>query len=426
MKERKTFATEKDALDWARSVEETITKHRAQTDVPNDKLVMAENYSKILDRLSPYSKTPEDAADFYLAHLGKEATRQSKPSVAELVDKWKESKLTSKIKPIGKRMVGEVKFYARFLRNTWGGLKIEDVTHQMVEDVLNKLPAKNRNTHRKYLRFIRMFFIWAKHKRHLRQENPTDGILIKSEDFTAKFYDSEKVCQLLRHVATSEKDLVGMYALLTFAGLRPSEGARVEWEDIDFETHEIYVKKGKREERRFILEAPAKETLFAWLRWHRDNTPKDQPFVALRNLGNRERKVRKAVLNGEWVQDGLRHGFATYYNALTQDPYKVCYVTGDIIKTVKRHYMRAVKKKVCDAFWGLTPAVVLADEQGKNGVAPSGAPAPAVSPDNPDNSTAVIKTSDCVIKNASVQIASPAKKTKMHYVPVATGDDALP
>lgn len=91
----------------------------------------------------------------------------------------------------------------------------------------------------------------------------------------------------------------------------------------------------------------------------------------MNRVANREKRsdgltlrLRRAVLNGEWIQDGLRHGFATYYNALTKNPYKVCYVTGDIIKTVQRHYMRAVKKSVCDAFWGLTPNVVLADEQG--------------------------------------------------------------
>jgi len=363
MKEVKTFSSEKEALDWARAIEERILKHGAQADVPTEKVVMADAYSKLVDRLSPYAKTPEEAVDFYLVHLGREATRQSKPSVGELVDKWKESKLTSKIKPIGKRMEVEVKFYARFLRSKWGELKIEDVTHQMVEDVLNNLPAKNRNTHRKYLRFIRMFFIWAKNKRHLSQENPTDGIVIKSEDFKALRFEPEQVRDLLRYVATNEKDLVGMYALLIFAGLRPSEGARVEWKDIDFDTHEIYVKKGKREARYFILETPAKETLFAWLNWHKENTPKDHPFVQQRNLSNRERRIRKAVLNGEWIQDGLRHGFATYYNALTKNPYKVCHVTGDIIKTVKRHYMRAVKKNVCDAFWGLPPSVVLSSEK---------------------------------------------------------------
>ena len=68
------------------------------------------------------------------------------------------------------------------------------------------------------------------------------------------------------------------------------------------------------------------------------------------------------------------HWSATYYNALTKNPYKVCYVTGDIIKTVKRHYMRAVKKKVCDAFWGLTPSVVLTNEKGQLDASRSAAP----------------------------------------------------
>jgi hypothetical protein len=64
---------------------------------------------------------------------------------------------------------------------------------------------------------------------------------------------------------------------------------------------------------------------------------------------------------------------ATYYNALTKNPYKVCYVTGDVIKTVKRHYMRAVKKTVCEAFWGLTPSVVLTNENSRIAAAPSAA-----------------------------------------------------
>jgi hypothetical protein len=142
------------------------------------------------------------------------------------------------------------------------------------------------------------------------------------------------------------------------------------------------------------------ETLFAWLTWHKENTPKDHPFVPQKNLSNRERAIRKAVLNGDWIQDGLRHGFATYYNALTKNPYKVCHVTGDIIKTVKRHYLRAVRKTVCDAFWGLTPSVVLAEENGQIDAAPLAAP------DNPDKPTPAIITSDCVIKNSSSQIAS--------------------
>jgi hypothetical protein len=96
----------------------------------------------------------------------------------------------------------------------------------------------------------------------------------------------------------------------------------------------------------------------------------------------------------------------------------------DIIKTVKRHYMRAVKRTVCDAFWGLTPSVVLADEHGQVDATQTAASSTSAAPDNPDKPTPTIKTSDCVIKTQSVQIASPAKKTDVHFVPINTGQNA--
>ena len=86
---------------------------------------------------------------------------------------------------------------------------------------------------------------------------------------------------------------------------------------------------------------------------------------------------------------------------------------------VKRHYARTIPKDEWEAFWKLTPKVVLADE-----AKPSQPPVP--SPDNPDKPTADIKSSDCVIENTSVQIASTVKKTEMHFMPMNTGANALP
>jgi integrase len=149
--------------------------------------------------------------------------------------------------------------------------------------------------------------------------------------------------------------LLGYYALLTFAGLRPSEGARVRWEDINFETGELYVRKGKKEARHFILHPNA----ITWLKYHRNNSAQDAPFVVSKNLPNRERDVRQTTLNGEWIQDGLRHGMATYYNALVKNVAEVANVLGDDQRTVKRHYMRSVPERLCKEFWGLTPEVVL-------------------------------------------------------------------
>jgi len=56
----------------------------------------------------------------------------------------------------------------------------------------------------------------------------------------------------------------------------------------------LYVRKGKKEARRFILHSTALE----WLKYHKNQSPKDAPFVKLQNLANREKEVR-SILNGE-------------------------------------------------------------------------------------------------------------------------------
>jgi hypothetical protein len=174
--ERPTFSTEKEALDRARAIAKQVEKSGAQAELPKEKSAMADAYTKLADRLISYSKTPENATGFYLAYLGSEAIRQAQPSLMELVDEWQNEKLTSKIKPLAERTKTELKQYARHLRRKWGDQKTDDVTRRMVEDALNGLPVNNRNTHRKYLRYIRMFFIWAKDNQHLTRENPTQGI----------------------------------------------------------------------------------------------------------------------------------------------------------------------------------------------------------------------------------------------------------
>lgn len=413
MNERKTFSTEKDALDWARAIEETIAKHGAQADVPKEKVVMADAYAKLIGRLTPYSKTPEEAVGFFLVHLGTEATRKAKPFIRDLVNKWHEFKKADTT--LSKRTLTEIRSYARFIKRKWGDLKPDDAKRNQIDLLLKGLKISN-TTRRKYLLYVRMFFSWVKDEGHLLQ-NPTDGIFYKPDDFNGDFYTPEVTKRLLRYVVEHEKDLIGYYALLTFAGLRPSEGARVQWQDYNSKTNELYVRKGKTHARHIILKPVAVE----WMTFHRENTPKDAPFISLLSLGNREKEIRTAVLNGKWVQDGLRHGFGTYFKALTKSIAEVADYMGNSPDIVKRHYARTVPKEDCDAFWGLTPAVVSANEEGKGDAA--GAPDKA---DKADKATPAIKTSDCVIKSVPVQVASPAKKSEMHFVPMNTGENALP
>lgn len=354
MNERKTFATQKEALDYRKQILENLTKYGAQPTIPTETKHQAELYGALLERLKAFGKRPEEAVDHYIKFLGEETIRQVKPAIRELADKWKDFKNTDKT--LSRKTVIEIRSYARFIKSQWGDHKPDALKKNEIDLLIRGLKISN-NTRRKYLRYIRMFFSWVKDE-HLIVANPTDGIFYKPDDFNADFYDVPTTSNLLRYVVEHEKDLIGYYALLTFAGLRPSEGARVQWSDLSFKTSELYVRKGKTNARHIILEPVAVE----WMRFHRENTPQGKPFIDLCSLENREKEVREATLNGDWVQDGLRHGFATYYKAKTKSIEKVSDYLGNSLDIVKRHYQRTVPAEDCEAFWNLTPAVVMAKD----------------------------------------------------------------
>src|SRR5258708_32277609 len=83
--------------------------------------------------------------------------------------------------------------------------------------------------------------------------NATTGIKIKPDNFEKEFYPPETLKELLRSVVENHKPLVGYYSLLAFAGLRPSEGARVQWHHVNFSTKELHVIKGKTDARHIPL-----------------------------------------------------------------------------------------------------------------------------------------------------------------------------
>jgi integrase len=365
MDERKSFPTELEAINYAKDIEKQIKKSGAQPEISKEKVASADAYTALSEKLNPYGKTPEEAVAHYLKFLGNEVLRQAKPTIRHLVDSWKSFKRADTT--LSSKTLVEIDQYCRFIKRTWGEQKPDEPRRNEIDLHLKGLKVSN-NTRRKYIRYVRMFFAWVKDEGHILQ-NPTDGIFFKPDDFNGEFYSPDTTKRLLRYVADNYKDLIGYYALLTFAGLRPSEGARVQWVDFSFKTNELYVRKGKTNARHIILEPVAVE----WMKFHRENAAQGSVFVDLKALPNREKLIRAAVLNGNWVQDGLRHGFATYFKNLKKDINRVADYLGNSPSVVKRHYARTIPAEECTAFWQLTPAKVMADEPEAN--APSN-PAP--------------------------------------------------
>lgn len=136
-----------------------------------------------------------------------------------------------------------------------------------------------------------------------------------------------------------------------FGGLRPTEAQKAEWQDITFESKEVFVKNHRKtSSRRFILRNA--DGLWVWLTHIKTKYP-NEPLNPTGNHNTFERKVRREF--GGWIQDGLRHSFGTYYHSHTHDIAHVVYVMGNSIKIAKKHYVREVTKEWNDKFWSLKP-----------------------------------------------------------------------
>jgi hypothetical protein len=61
LNERRSFNSEKAALDYAEQIAEQIKKGGSVADVPKEKIALADRYEKLVEKLTPYGKTPEDA-----------------------------------------------------------------------------------------------------------------------------------------------------------------------------------------------------------------------------------------------------------------------------------------------------------------------------------------------------------------------------
>jgi integrase len=166
------------------------------------------------------------------------------------------------------------------------------------------------------------------------------------------FLNLEDVQRLLS--VADEYGLLGYFVLGFFLGIRPEELEKLDWSDVDMEdgTVVIYAAAAKINQRR---ELEINKTLAAWLRLCiRDSRPIADPV----NFDDRFDKCRAAagLLDG-WVQDVVRHSFATYHAGAYQKLEETARLMGHIggLRVLKKHYVAYVPKRIARQFWALRP-----------------------------------------------------------------------
>ena len=344
---RQSFGTLTEARSFARTL--AIQKQKLGHDLAGITLEHGCELVSALNLLSPLNISLIDAVRGY---VNTHSHNHQKPTLREvselLIQKSRRMNLREdSLRDLSQRL-------SPFLEE-FGDKKPSEVEFEELRDWFLSQDWKPRNFIN-YRSKIGALFNFAKISGYV-PENPVRRI--DKPKLTAKspeIYTTAECAQILR--AAIELD-VGPYVCLgLFAGLRPTELARLDWSSVKVEVNTLTIDgeiaKG-RSRRNVTIEPVLKE----WL----ERFPGCRGAV-VENYGfryKREKLVKKAGID-RWIQDGLRHSFATYHFARFGDSVRTSREMGHRGTDIFHNYYKAlVSLGEAEEFWNLTPQKVLDD-----------------------------------------------------------------
>jgi integrase len=173
----------------------------------------------------------------------------------------------------------------------------------------------------------------------------------KLVDMPPEIFSVDELTGLLNAAAKVAPDVLPMLAIGAFAGLRESEIKRLHWSEVKLGRGFIEVKaeKAKTAKRRIVRIQP---NLAKWL------TPYGSRAGAVVPENSRKKldAVRKAARLERWSRNGLRHSFASYRLAMTDNAPHVAAELGHTSpQMLYSTYRELVLPEEAERYWKLVP-----------------------------------------------------------------------
>ena len=318
-------------------------------------------------RLDEIQMTLTEAIDFVVKRARPAAGTISVGEAIEKAQLRKESKRPTYRGDLVRRWRRFEKWLPAAKRKTINSITQMDVRKFLTEC---KLKPKGENNMR---RNLSVFFSWAL-DHHYMTENPCKGIKVEKSDNEEppRILSIAEVVHLLKLaqqkvqtplmagkgkpsiVTVYPGDLIPYLAVGLWAGVRPEESIRMEWQHIDFERKHIDLpaKIAKDHQRRII---PMEPNLIEWLMAYRPASGQGKIII------NHEWKFRaftKAANFSPWPKDCLRHSYGSYHLAKFQHAGQTAEFMGHANPDMLyKHYRDVIKEQGdIDAFWELAPS----------------------------------------------------------------------
>lgn len=355
---RRFFATEKAAHEFIAAAT-AAARQRGQLafGIPQKLAVEAMELTR---ELEPHGFTLTQAVKYYLDH----GARQTGRLFRDLIPEY----LRTKAKPEYRRAqeISLLLFKKEFGKKPVAGIGPDSIEKWL--DGKGWRPLNRRN----YIRDLAMFFNWAKLHGHVT-ENPCDKVKrpIVQRSVPA-IYTIDEVDRLLNTARKHpELDLLSMYAIALFAGVRIREIVRMTREMIDWEEGEIRLPPHATKSG-----SPRNIDIFDSLRAWIGGEAKRGPIVSPVNLRLRRQRLH-SLAGVPMKRNALRHSFASYHSAKYRDPGALQLLLGQETPSVLfRYYLNATRKADASEFFQSRPVGRKGSDTARLQVIQSGCPAP--------------------------------------------------
>jgi integrase len=182
--------------------------------------------------------------------------------------------------------------------------------------------------------------------------NPVARVKIaKPVDKAPEIFSVDSLQTLLHTASEHAPDVVPMLVLGAFAGLRGAEIRRVHWSEIDLRRGYVEVKASKaKTARRRLVQVPP--NLAQWLAPYAGLSGQVVPVNARKKL----EAVRQLAGIQHWSKNGLRHSFASYRYAATNDAALVASELGHTTTAMLFNtYRELVSPEEAQRYWKIEP-----------------------------------------------------------------------
>ena len=294
-----------------------------------------------LDKLPKHSSLSQ-AVDFYLQHTQPTGGSFTVTQVLEeyLEAKTKANRREQTLKGIRGRI-------GRFARQ-FGDVPVHQISTHDVEQWMDGYGYRKVSRLNYRTAFVG-FFNYALKQEYISQ-NPASKIERPILDEKIPEILSPTETQRLMFVTQENyPDMVPYFALSLFAGLRPNEANNLDWRNVNLKSKLITVRPEVAKKRRQRL-VDISGNLLEWLVPYK----RDSGTIHFSRISFDGARKKAQVI--PWVNDILRHSYASYYLAKHQDAAKTALQMGHIRTDVLfNHYRELVTLEDAEIYWNIKP-----------------------------------------------------------------------